>query len=309
MEYPEHLFITPSLWKSFCGHRKKQMNNLAKEHISASLDNLEINDAIVYNKNNKSKGFSQEHDNFFNMATLLAFNENEWEFFDTHAGLYYLRPKKAIQDIGLKINTFTKIEHPCDLTIELTKKPWVDNFINLFDLNIWNNVHASGRKKVVCVSGHGTVRHPKVSRACGVSQAEFVKLILFFNDILKVNTLGIQSCYWPSTRILEVMKENNRPHLDCQLVTPIDQERVLYFAAEMPIVLSYEPNSRVAQIGASPPSDILLAGLHEIATSFDGTMTQELSEKLNQIQVVQINHRYNMKTSLIDAGPSAPVLV
>ena len=54
LEYPEHLFITPSLWKSFCGHREEQLKNLAKENITASLDNLEINDARVYNKNNFS---------------------------------------------------------------------------------------------------------------------------------------------------------------------------------------------------------------------------------------------------------------
>lgn len=309
MEYPEHLFITPSLWKSFCGHREQQLHNLAKENISASLDNLEINEATVYNKDNKGKGFSQDNDDFFNMATLVVFNEHEWDFFDTHAGLYYLRPKHAIQDIGLKMDTFTKIEQPCKLKIEHTKTPWVDNFINLFDLDTWNNVHKSGRKKVVCVSGHGTARHPSVSRACGVPTEAFVKLMLFLNDTLKINTLGIQSCYWPCTRILELMKNNNRPHLDCQLVTPIDQERVLYFAAEMPIVWSYEPHSQKAQIHESKPGEILLAGLHEIATSFDGTMTKELTEKLNQIHVVQINHTYNMKTSLIDAGASQPIFV
>lgn len=309
LEYPEHLFITPSLWKSFCAHREQQLKNLAKENISASLDNLEINDATIYNKDNKTKSFSQDDDQFFNMATLIAFNENEWEFFDTHAGLYYLRPKHAIQDIGLKLQTFTRIEHPCELKIECSSTAWVENFINLFDLNTWNNVHKSGRKKVVCVSGHGTARHPKVSRACGVSAEEFVKLILFFNDTLKINTLGIQSCYWPCARILELMASNGKPHLDCQLVTPIDQERVLYFAAEMPIVWSYEPNSQTSQIQDSQQGEILLSGLHEIAASFDGTMTQELTEKLNQVHVVQINHKYNMKTSLVDAGSSQPVLV
>lgn len=309
LEYPEHLFITPSVWKSFCGHRKKQMNNLKKENISPSLDNLEINKATVYNTHNKSKSFSQEHGDFFNMATLVAFNENEWEFFDTHAGLYYLRPKHAIQDIGLKIDTFTKIEHPCELNIRHTKTKWVDSFISLFDINTWNNIHASGQKKVACISGHGTVRHPKISRACGVPTEEFVKLILFFNDTLKINTLGVQSCYWPCTRILELMKDNNRPLLDCQLVTPIDREQVLYYAAEMPIVWSYKPNSQAVQIHEAQPSDIFLAGLHEIATSFKGTMTQELSEKLNLIHVVQINHKYNMKTSLLDAGASEPVFV
>ena len=105
------------------------------------------------------------------------------------------------------------------------------------------------------------------------------------------------------------MADNGKPHLDCQLVTPIDRERVVYFAAEMPIVWSYEPASQTVQIHEAQPGEILLSGLHEVATSFNGTVTQELTEKLNQVHVVQINHKYNMKTSLIDAGATQPVFV
>lgn len=308
-ERPEHLFITPSLWKSFCSHRAEQLKNLAKEKITASLENLEVTEANVYNKDNKSKSFSQNDKNFFNIATLVVFNEADWEFYDTHAGLYYLRPKNNIQNIGLKIDAFTKIEHPCELKVELTKTPWVDGFINLFDLTQWQQAHRSGKKKVVCISGHGTARQHVVSRVCGIAAEEFVKLMLFFNDSLKIDTLGVQSCYWPSARILELMATNNKPHLDCHLITPIDQEQVVHFAAEMPIVWSYEPTSRALKIQEEQSGEILLTGLHEIATSFNGTMTEELSEKLNQVQVVQLNHQYQMKTSLIDAGASQPIFI
>lgn len=309
MSYPEHLFITPSLWKSFCSHRAEQMKHLTAKQISPSLDNLEITQAKVYNKDNK-KSFSQDDKNFFNIATVVAFDESEWDFYDTNIGLYYLRPKYTNTDIGLKLELCTKITDPCALNIKKTEPgSWAEKFITLFDLTQWNKAHQNGKKKVVCFSGHGTQSSCKVSRACGVPTESFIMLMNFFNDSLKINTVGIQSCYWPSTRILKLMAGNGKPQLNFQLVTPIDQERALYFNAEMPIVWSYEPTSRMAEIQEISTGDIFLNGLHEIADSFAGTMTKELTEKINNIDVVQVNHNYHMKTGLIDAGASHPILI
>ena len=308
-EKPEHLFITPSLWKAFCSCRNNQLNNLAQEKISASLDNMEICEANVYNKNNKEKCLSQHDKNFFNIATTVLFNEADWEFYDTHAGLYYLRPVDNIQEIGLKLDTFQKIEQPCTLAPEVKVEPWADRFADLFDLTKWNHAHRSGKKKVVCISGHGTSRKSNFPRACGIPAEDFVKLMLFFNDTLKIDILGVQSCYWPSARILELMANHDKQKLNFKLITPIDQEKVVYFAAEMPIVWSYDPISKKTEIQEDKPGDILLTGLHELATSFNGTMTEELNTKLNNIQVVQMNHKHQMKASLVDAGATTPIFI
>jgi hypothetical protein len=308
MEQPKHLFITPSLWKSFCSCRSAQIKNLEKEQISASLDNLQIIESIVYNKDNKKNGFSQDDDEFFNLATVVVFNEEEWNFYDTHAGLYYLSPKITTEDIGLNVELFTKIERPCSLAINPKVISWANGFMELFNLDKWHKIHQTGRKSIFCISGHGTSRTHKISRACGLPTKDFVKLMLFFNNTLKISTLGVQSCYWPSTRILALMNEHNVPHLNFQIITPIDQEREVFFAAEMPIVESYESRSQQKHL-RSGNKEIFLTGLRDIALTFNGTLTTELFEKLNSLDVVQMNHKYNMKTSLLDTGSLHPVLV
>lgn len=304
--YPDHLFITPSLWKSFCNHRNKQLKHLEKEHIT--LDNLVVEQTRIYNKNNRKKSYCQDDDKFFYLATVVGFNEKAWDFFDTQKGLYYLRPKNNPKDIGLKIETFKKINDPFTFTAAQQQSNWVSGFMELFDLEKWHTVHKNGKKKIVCISGHGTQRTCKIARACGVPVDEFVKLMFYFNDTLCIDTLGVQSCYWPGMRILELMEQEKKKHFDFQLITPINKERVLYFAAEMPLVESYDPLSGSTEIRSSQ-GDSLLNGLHEIALSFDGTMNDELTKKLKSVHVVELNHSYNMKTCIINAKDTLPILV
>jgi hypothetical protein len=308
-EYPQHMFITPSLWKSFCHHRNEQMKELKKENIEKPFDQLTIESTNVRNTKNSKKVYSQNNPQFFNLATILVFDEDEWEFYDTHIGLYYLRPKDDLQDIGLKLDTFTKIDNPCSMNVPAEKKAWVDGFINLFDTNAWHKNHPYNKKKIVCISGHGTPRRPAQERACGIPSTEFAKLIAFFNDKLNIDTLGVQTCYWPAQRILELMANNKTPHLNCQLITPIDQEKVVNYTSEMPLVWSYEPKTKAVQVHEAITGEILLSGLHDLATSFKGTVTEDINSMLNDIQVVQVNHKYNMKTSLVDAGSTQPVFV
>lgn len=309
-EYPQHLFITPSLWKSFCYHRNEQMKQLKKANINKPFEELKIEDTSVYHKDNLKKEYSQNDPEFFNLATILAFDENEWDFFDTHIGLYYLRPKDQPTDIGLPIAHFTKIDKPCSMQIPAdAAKPWVESFINLFDTKAWHNHHRGGKKKTFCISGHGTRSRHRVKRACGVPAKDFASLIAFFDDKLKVDIIGVQSCFWPAHRILELMNEQGKTYLHCKLVTPIDKEEEVHYRSEMPLVWSYEPSSGDLAIKEAFDGELLFTELPDIATSFKGTVTEELKETLETIQVVQMNHNYDLKTSLVDAQSTEPVFV
>ncbi len=308
-DYPQHLFITPSLWKSFCYHRNEQMKELKKEKINKPFEQLKIENTAVYHIDKPKKEYSQNDPEFFNIATILAFDENEWEFYDTHIGLYYLRPKDDVQEIGLPIQHFTKIDHPCNMQVPIEQKPWTNSFINLFDVKEWHNTHKDEKTKIFCISGHGTPsRHP-VKRACGIPAEDFAQLVTFFNDILKVDIIGVQTCFWPAKRILELMAENGKTSLNCKLITPIDKEEEVHYRSEMPLVWSYEPESRDTLIKEAFDGELLFTSLHDIATSFKGTVTEDLEKTLDSIQVVQVNHEYNLKTSLVDAQSTEPVFV
>jgi hypothetical protein len=280
------------------------MNNLKKQGIR-SLQEMEIVEGIIRHKHNDKLSLSQDEQDFFYVATLLAFKESVWDFYDTGIGLYYLKPYDV--DPIIPVNGFTKIEHPCDMTVEPTVVRWAEKFTKLFDLSAWHNLHKAGKKSVVCISGHGTASSCKVERACGMPAEDFAILARFFNDTLRIDTLGVQSCFWPAQRITAYMKEKGTK-LSCTLITPIDQELELHFAAAMPIVWSYADNNKIV-LAEGLQGDTLLAGLHELTTSFDGTMTEELSEKLQTIHVVEINHTKNMKTAIIKGNSSDPILV
>lgn len=304
-DYPDHLFVTQSVWAAFCKHRSQQLENLRKNGIT-SLQDMEVVEGVLYNKKDKTQTFSQDEDSFFYLATLVAFKDSAWDFYDTGIGLYYLKPYD-IEPI-MPVNNFTKIEHPCDIAVEPSVVRWAEKFIKLFDLPAWHKLHKNGKRSVVCISGHGTASTCKVARACGMPAEDFAKLVQFFNNDLHITTLGIQSCFWPAQRITSFMKEAGT-NLTCTLITPIDQEKELHFAAAMPIVWSYNSDNNKIVLAEGLQGDTLLAGLHELTTSFDGVMTEELSEKLQTIHVVDINHTKNMKTAIMQADTTEPILV
>lgn len=156
-----------------------------------------------------------------------------WSVYDTHIGLLYMQFNKHHPDIGFNIKQWTHIEDPFDITIidQISDDAWPKKFETLFDISRWNQAHRHQNSKIIIyMNGHGTRRtnELEVALSCGISASDFARVLKIFNDQLHIHVLGIQSCFWTTERIHELMQNYGYTTLHFTILTPLSSEQGLW---------------------------------------------------------------------------------
>ena len=157
----------------------------------------------------------------------------QWDMYDTHIGLLYLKQKSCTDNIGIKVHTFSPIKDPFNLqeVDEVKDDKWPQQFDTLFDLNSWRMHHNNPSSRIVVyMNGHGTRRVGQLESelAGGIRATSFATLLTFFNDQLNIHLLGVQSCFWTAERIYELMQQHGYDTLNFTILTPLSIEKGLW---------------------------------------------------------------------------------
>ncbi len=225
----------------------------------------------------------------------------DWQVYDTHIGLLYLRSTKATEQLGIKIDTFTLLEQPFDATTLQNVKDgsWTDQFHTLFDLKVWHAYHAHPKSKtVVYTNGHGTadIDSYALETLIGVSAQRFAQLLTFFNDQLRITFLGLQSCHWTAERVQKLMqKEAGIKQVRFTLLTPAHIEKPIWIETH----INYLNN-------ASPS---FFDTCCETAYAFEGDLTKEIAETIKNTDTFQLVGNKNQQASLLAAGDTTIQLI
>ena len=305
-----HIFITPQLWHIFCSYRSEQLKKLKPYNVKNPYKDIKVDGYRLY-FNKKKKEYVVYEKPFDNISLVLVFNPSDWDFFDTRKGLFYLRHKDAASiDFGIKTDQFSLIKDPFALPKQKTNEQWMDDFMNFFDLAKWRRYHSqTGAKKFIQISGHGTSSKMQNNRLCGMNAPEFVKLAAFFNNDLQLDFLAVETCFWSSSRILELLKKDgNFPKVNFHLLTPIDREQISFARATIPHVQDYDPENYELVL-QTHPTYTFYTGLEKVVPAYSGALTQEIKEVIESIEDVVANHSHGLKTALIDAGSKTQKLI
>lgn len=158
-----------------------------------------------------------------------------WNVYDTHIGLLYLQHRQAPLLPGMQIDKCTVIEDPFDTYQIATvneNKEWARLFETLFDIGTWQQYHSNPNNRIcIYMNGHGMARMDSYDYdiVCGINAKEFAHLLNFFNKELRINLLGVQSCYWTAARISELMKDlYGYTTLYFSILTPLSSEEGLW---------------------------------------------------------------------------------
>lgn len=161
--------------------------------------------------------------------------DNQWNCYDTQKGLLYFSYKESQNNLAIRTDTFTRIDDPFDITTISNIKDdaqWPAHFNSLFDLPLCTKNHSNEASKIVVyMNGHGTPRADNITYelACGLNAQQFAQLLTFFNDTLKINLLGVQSCHWTADRIKELMKKHTQnKQINFTILTPLSAEDGLW---------------------------------------------------------------------------------
>lgn len=159
----------------------------------------------------------------------------QWNCYDTQKGLLYFSYKESINALGVKIDTFKRIDDPFNNDIITAIKDdfnWPTHFDALFDLQACVANHNNPESKIVVyMNGHGTPRIDNLAYelVCGISAPQFAHLLTFFNNTLHISLLGVQSCHWTAQRIKELMtKHAHVNQINFTILTPLSTEEGLW---------------------------------------------------------------------------------
>ncbi len=252
---PDHLFITPTLW---CAYKKK------------------------FNKTKHAKTFC-----------------DRYHLYNTHIGLLYIKHNDAPKNIGINIRTFTSIPFPFQATAakQIKTGKWAKKINKLFDMQAWQSYHNQhNRRSFIYMNGHGTRQmcHFGCSMAAGISGANFAHLLRFFNEDLKIDVFGMQSCFWTSKRILKIMKQHfGYQDLHFSILTPLKSEKELWLT-------NFEPCS--CGECTNNMHYTFFYGLQKVTNSFKGIITQQLKTVIKKIDTLNIPKKRHQSATLIAAG-------
>ncbi|MEX0849599.1 MAG: hypothetical protein WD055_05190 [Candidatus Dependentiae bacterium] len=249
----EHIFLTPSLWKAY----KNRFKN------------------------------SKHRRNFC----------NNYDLFDTHIGLFYINKKKSNTKIGIKIQSFTRISQPF-ASIKPTSHNyhWATRFHTVFDIQEWQAYYCQpSHKSFIYMNGHGSARscHLHCCMAAGIPGDKFASLLKFFNDQLKIDIFGMQSCFWTSGRVLKMMNQTyGLKKLHFTIFTPLKTEQTLWL------------NPFCSQCTCPQCRNIysFFAGIKKIAHAFSGNINESIKQIIRQIDTLLIEKNKSQHATLITAG-------
>ncbi len=217
-----------------------------------------------------------------------------WDIFDTHIGLFYLKHKHAANQVGIRLSTFDQLSQPFRKQKRKYVR-WTSTFNTLFDLAQWKTYHQKNPEhKFIYMNGHGSPRgcHYSCEFACGISATKFASILKFFNDDLKIDLVGIQSCYWTSKRIFEVMKKKyGYKHLTYSIITPLRSEKPLW-VTDLPKQCSCSKSSYYC----------FYEGIKRIVQNYHGKITSKMKAIAQHIDTIKVRKNKNQGINMILAG-------
>ncbi len=225
-----------------------------------------------------------------------------WDMYDTHIGLLYLKQKSFTDSIGINVHQFSPIEDPFNLQeIDGVKDDtWPQQLDTLFDINTWRMYHSNPKSKIIVyMNGHGTRRagHLEFELAGGIRATSFAALLTFFNDQLNIHLLGVQSCYWTTKRIHELMQQYGYDTLNFTILTPLSIEKGLW--------LDTVHNYLHKKDKASCFFDCCVS----FTQCFNNEVTDEIKEMLNNTDTLQLKENKGQRATVMAAGTDQVITV
>lgn len=230
------------------------------------------------------------------------FNQ-QWNFYDTKQGLLYIQAKDTDNSLCINIETFAHIENPFDLkVINATQDgQWYQTFATLFDLNACRKNHNHAQSKIaVYMNGHGMPRSTPTDQllACGINYKQFAQLLKLFNDELPVTLLGVQSCYWTTARIAELMlNEYNLETLKFTVLTPLSIEKSLWLDS----VGNY--------LQKGDERFCFFDCCVDMTQTFTHNVTDEIKDIVYSTDTLQLQQNNMQKATLVAAGSNTLVII
>lgn len=220
----------------------------------------------------------------------------KWSVYDTTIGLFLLKHKNTPSHAGIKVSMCILVKQPFNLHNTPYNAHWSRLLPSLFNIKEWHAYHITHKESsFIYISGHGS---PKTSNyqyelACGITTSDFAYILKFFNDKLKINLLGIQSCYWTSKRILEVMqKKYGYKTLSYNIITPLKAETTLWITD-----LSF-------QYYCQQPTYCFYEAIKRMMLQYKGRLTQRMKLIMKNIDTLKEAKNQNQGITMVMAGSS-----
>lgn len=228
-----------------------------------------------------------------------------WNVYDTHIGLLYIQHKNATTLPGMQMNQLSIIKDPFDQTETDTiedNKNWPTLFETLFDIHIWQQYHNSPFHKIcIYMNGHGMPRassNHESELVCGVNAKQFAHLLDFFNTQLRINLLGVQSCYWTTQRIHELMEElYGYKTLHFSILTPMSAEKTLWLDTAYNYMQSEGKQSCFFECCA------------DFTEQYTNQVTDEIKAIVYNADTLKLNQNQGQKATLIAAGSNELITI
>ena len=144
------------------------------------------------------------------------------------------------------------------------------------------------------MNGHGSKRacHLECEQAVGIRASYFADLLKFFNDVLSIDLLGIQSCNWTAKRIFHMMKKQfGYKKLHFSIITPLKSEKTLWLG-------SFHSN---CTCGKHVRYYSFFEGMQKIIVTFKGKITRQIKKIINQIDTINIRKNKNQCATIVAA--------
>lgn len=233
----------------------------------------------------------------------VTFDAQAWEFYDTNVGLIYIRNTATPHHEGIQYQQFKRIANPLDLAAidAVVNANWTADLDKIFNVSGWQ-AHQAGQKNMIYLSGHGAQR-PKTAEytsvGCGILSNDLVKVALFFNNQLNVDTLVINSCYWTADRLRETLHLAGAQQLNYTVISPLLTEEMLWLTSD----LGCECERCMRDCPSFFETCRTFTGLHE------ADITPELSTLLCSSDTALDNIDKMQAPTLVMAGTTEPVAI
>ncbi|MBI2774473.1 hypothetical protein HYX58_00485 [Candidatus Dependentiae bacterium] len=206
-----HIFISYMVWKVFLDLQKRSAQKLGTKYWYAENSK----EVAKYLLGGEEKIKDDD-------GALVAFNKNQWCFYDTKLGLYYLEPADLKENYIVKKEKFALIDHPeglssvpsnsmnwaCEMNCLLHCQPVDETAQFLFHLN-----------------GHGNPEKSELPILCGLVPERMTSLLCYLNSEFPRSTIGVESCYASPERISRLM---NNEKISFSLITSVQRDVVSY---------------------------------------------------------------------------------
>lgn len=227
-----------------------------------------------------------------------------WNVYDTHIGLLYLQHKQAPLLPGMQIHKCTIINDPFDadqMAAVNENKEWATLFETLFNIRTWQQYHSNPNNRIcIYMNGHGMPRMASYDYdiVCGINAKQFAHLLNFFNKELRINLLGVQSCYWTTARISELMKDlYGYTTLNFSILTPLSSEEGLWLDTVQNYIKSEGEKNSFFECCA------------DITEQYNHQITDEIKQLIYSTDTLSLELNKKQNATMIAGGTSELVTI